>query len=81
MATSLLLEYGLLGAIAGTVGALGALALSWWLSVYILDMPWLPNPALSMAGIGVTAVAASMVGVLASLDVLRGKPLSTLRAE
>lgn len=81
VATSLLLEYGLLGAIAGTVGALGALALSWWLSVYILDMPWLPNPALSMAGIGVTAVAASMVGVLASLDVLRGKPLSTLRAE
>ncbi len=81
VATSLLLEYGLLGAIAGTVGALGALALSWWLSVYILDMPWLPNPRLSLAGIGVTGVAAAVVGVLASLDVLRGKPLSTLRAE
>jgi len=81
VATTLLLEYGILGAIAGTVGAASALGLSWWLSVYMLDMPWLPTPLLSLAGILVTAVASAAVGVLASLDVLRGKPLSTLRAE
>ena len=81
IATMLLLEYGVLGAIAGTVGAAGAIALSWAVARYGLDLPWEPAPLLTIGGIVVTAGAVAAIGVLASLDVLRHKPLSTLRAE
>jgi putative ABC transport system permease protein len=81
VATMLLLEYGVLGAIAGTVGALGAIALSWSIARFVLELPWTPAPALTAIGIGGTAIFVAAVGVLASLDVLRHKPLATLRAE
>jgi putative ABC transport system permease protein len=81
IATTLLVEYGVLGAIAGTVGALGAVALSWAVARYALDLPWEASPAMTLGGIVITAIFVAAVGVLASLDVLRHKPLSTLRAE
>jgi putative ABC transport system permease protein len=81
IAKMLLLEYGVLGAIAGTVGAAGAVVLSWAVARYGLDLPWAPAPLLTIGGIIVTASAVAAIGVLASLDVLRHKPLSTLRAE
>src|SRR6185503_134045 len=81
IATMLLLEYGVLGAIAGTVGALGAIALSWAVARYALDLAWRAAPAITVVGIGATALAVAAIGVIASLDVLRHKPLSTLRAE
>ena len=81
IATTLLVEYGVLGAIAGTVGALGAIALSWAVARYALDLPWEPSPAITIGGIVLTAIFVAAVGVLASLDVLRHKPLATLRAE
>ena len=81
IATTLLVEYGMLGAIAGTVGALGAVALSWAVARYALDLPWEPSPTITFGGIVLTAIFVAAVGVLASLDVLRHKPLATLRAE
>jgi putative ABC transport system permease protein len=81
IATMLLLEYGVLGAIAGTVGAAGAVVLSWAVARYGLDLPWEPAPLLTLGGIVVTAIAVAAIGVIASYDVLRHKPLSTLRAE
>ena len=81
IATMLVLEYGVLGAIAGTVGALGAIALSWAVATYALELAWSPAIALTLAGIVITSLFVAVVGVLASLDVLRHKPLSTLRAE
>jgi putative ABC transport system permease protein len=81
IATMLVLEYGVLGAIAGTVGAAGAVVLSWAVATYGLDLPWQPAPLLTIGGIITTAIAVAAIGVLASLDVLRHKPLSTLRAE
>jgi putative ABC transport system permease protein len=77
----LLLEYGVLGAIAGTVGALGAIALSWAVARYALELEWRAAPTLTIVGIVVTAIVVAAVGVSASLDVLRHKPLATLRAE
>jgi len=79
--TMLLLEYGVLGAIAGTVGALGAIVLSWAIARFALDLPWQPTPALTVFGILATAVFVAIVGIAASLDVLRHKPLATLRGE
>ena len=81
IAAMLLLEYGVLGAIAGTVGALGAIALSWAVARYALDLTWHAAPAITVVGIFATAVCVAAIGVLASLDVLRHKPLATLRAE
>ena len=81
IATMLVLEYGVLGAIAGTVGALGAIVLSWAVATYALELPWEATPAISLIGIGATAILVAAIGVLASIDVLRHKPLATLRAE
>src|SRR4029453_13955489 len=78
IATTLLLEYGVLGVIAGTIGALGAIGLSWAIAKYALELPWTPPPALTFGGIAATAGFVAAVGVLASLDVLRHKPLATL---
>jgi putative ABC transport system permease protein len=81
IAAMLVLEYGVLGAIAGTVGALGAIALSWAVATYALELAWTPALALTIGGIVVTSIFVAVVGVVASWDVLRHKPLSTLRAE
>jgi putative ABC transport system permease protein len=77
----LLLEYGVLGAIAGTVGSVGGNALSWAVATYALELPWSPTPILTIVGIVATTVFVATIGVVASLDVLRHKPLATLRAE
>jgi putative ABC transport system permease protein len=81
IATMLVLEYGVLGAIAGTVGALGAIALSWAVARYALDQPGDTTPGITLTGIAATSIFVALVGVLASADVLRHKPLATLRAE
>jgi putative ABC transport system permease protein len=81
IATVLLLEYGVLGALAGTIGSLGAIALSWGISRYALDIPWRALPLVSATGIVVSAVLVAAVGVTASWEVLQRKPLATLRAE
>jgi putative ABC transport system permease protein len=81
IATTLLLEYGVLGAIAGTIGAVGAIGLSWAIAKYALELPWNPTPVLTVGGVLATAVFVAAVGVIASADVLRHKPLATLRAE
>ena len=81
IAAMLVIEYGVLGAIAGTVGALGAIALSWGVARFALDLPWQPAPGLTIAGIVATSLLVATIGVVASIDVLRHKPLATLRAE
>jgi putative ABC transport system permease protein len=81
IAAMLLLEYGVLGAIAGSVGALGAIALSWAIARFALELPWQATPMLTVIGILATAVFVAAVGIAASLDVLRNKPLATLRGE
>ncbi len=81
IAAILLLEYGVLGAIAGTIGAFGATILSWAASRYVLDLNWVATPLITVNGIGATTVLVAAIGVLASMDVLRHKPLATLRAE
>jgi putative ABC transport system permease protein len=81
VAAMLAVEYGLLGSLAGTLGALGGAALSWGLSTHLFNIDWHPAPGLLVAGIVASAVVVSAVGVAASLDVLRHKPLATLRSE
>ncbi|MFN7917957.1 MAG: FtsX-like permease family protein [Vicinamibacterales bacterium] len=81
IAKMLLFEYGVLGLLSGAVGSLGAIALSWGVSRYALDIPWRVFWAEHVGGVGLTAVLVAAIGVLSSLDVLKNKPLLTLRAE
>ena len=78
---TLALEYGALGLLAGTIGAAGALGLSWGVTRHVFDIPWRPTPGLLTAGAVLTTVLVCVIGVIASAEVLRKKPLSTLRAE
>ena len=78
----LVFEYGLLGTLAGLVGSAGALALTWGLTRFVLDINWTPAPLVNLVGLALTALVVGVVGVTASLDdVVRKKPLATLRAE
>jgi putative ABC transport system permease protein len=77
----LLLEYGVLGSVAGLIGSLGAVALTWGVSTYALEIPWRVFVGEHVAGVLLTAILVAAIGVLSSLDVLRHKPLAILRAE
>ncbi|HCH37654.1 MAG TPA: hypothetical protein DEU67_06495, partial [Acidobacteria bacterium] len=81
IAMMLAIEYGGLGTLAGMVGSTGAVVLTWSLSRYLLEIAWYPALAQNLGGIVVTAITVGTIGVLSSLDVLRRRPLATLRAE
>ena len=81
IATVLLFEYGLLGLLAGTIGAAGAIGLTWAISRYALDIPFRPLISVSLSGVVITALVVAAVGVISSWEVLQRKPLATLRAE
>jgi putative ABC transport system permease protein len=81
VAAMLAVEYGLIGAAAGVIGSAGALGLAWAVGRFVLELPWEPALGTLIAGVAGAAALVAAVGVLASLDVLRRKPLSTLRAE
>jgi putative ABC transport system permease protein len=81
LASMVTIEYGLLGALAGVIGGIGALALSFVVSHELFDIEWLPSPAIVFIGIAATAALVALVGLLSSLDVLFRKPLRTLRTE
>ena len=77
----LLVEYGLLGLLAGLVGSLSGAVLSYAISRWAIEVPWSMPWSEVAAGIAATALLVAVVGLAASLDVLRRKPLATLRAE
>ena len=77
----LLVECGLLGLLAGTIGAAGGAVLSWAVSRAVIETAWHPPIAETGVGIGLTTALVAVVGLVSNLDVLRRKPLATLRAE
>jgi putative ABC transport system permease protein len=81
IAAVLLLEYGLLGILAGGIGAGGAIGLTWAISKYALEIPFKPLIGLSVSGVVITTLLVAVIGVMSSWEVLQRKPLATLRAE
>jgi putative ABC transport system permease protein len=77
----LMLEYGLLGLIAGLVGSVGGAALSYAISRWAIEVTWAMPWTEVAAGVAGTTLLVAVVGIAASADVLRHKPLATLRAE
>jgi putative ABC transport system permease protein len=81
IAKMLLIEYGVLGTLAGVIGSAGAVALTWGVSRYALEIPWKLFVGEHVGGVAFTALLVAIIGAVSSLDVLRQKPLVTLRAE
>jgi putative ABC transport system permease protein len=77
----LFIEYGLLGLVAGLVGALAAVALSYAVTHYVFEIPWDFSPLVVLAGILATIAIVTIVGVSSSFNVLTRKPLAILRAQ
>jgi putative ABC transport system permease protein len=81
VARVLALEYLILGALAGAVGAAAAGAFSWGLVTFVFQGRWdLSLPPYLGAWLG-TALVIAGTGLLSSLDVLLKKPLEVLREE
>ncbi|MCC6326897.1 MAG: ABC transporter permease [Acidobacteria bacterium] len=74
-------EYGLLGILAGLIGAGFAIVLSWAVSRFVIDVEWEFDPLLMAGGVVITAIVVVLVGCLTSFDVLFRKPLATLRSQ
>lgn len=77
----LLAEYGLLGLVAGIIGASAAEGLSYATSRFVFDIEWSLAPQLNAVGIVLTVIGVTLVGALSTLDVLTQKPLGILRAQ
>jgi putative ABC transport system permease protein len=81
LASMVAIEYGLLGALAGALGAAGAFGLSWAAATRLFDIAWHPAPGLLASGVALAAAVVGIVGLGASADVLLRKPLGILRSE
>jgi len=81
LASILLGEYGLLGILAGLIGSVFAVMLSWAVSRFVMEIEWQFEPMLLVAGTLATAGIVMFVGCLASFDILFRKPLGTLRSQ
>ncbi|MBO0860677.1 MAG: ABC transporter permease [Chloracidobacterium sp.] len=77
----LLVEYGVLGLLAGALGSSAAIALTWAVSEHVFKIEWRLIPSVNLLGVVVAAVLVMTVGVLSSWDVMVKKPLGILRAE
>jgi putative ABC transport system permease protein len=78
---TLLVEYGVLGLLAGVLGSAAAIALTWAVSKYALEITWRFVPSVNLQGVLVALVLVMTVGVVSSWDVLVKKPLGILRSE
>ncbi len=81
LATILVAEYGLLGILAGFIATGFAIALSFVVATFLMDIEWQFDLPLAAGGLLITAVLVMVVGVTASFDVLFRKPLATLRSQ
>jgi putative ABC transport system permease protein len=81
LGATFLVEYALLGVVAGLAGAVLASALAWGVMYWILDVPWLFQPKALAWGVIATVFITSGVGVLSTFRILGCKPLPVLRQE
>lgn len=79
--STLLVEYGVLGLLAGALGSAAAIALTWAISEQALKITWHLIPSVNLLGVGAAFVLVTVVGVVSSWDVMIKKPLGILRSE
>jgi putative ABC transport system permease protein len=76
-----LIEYGVLGLLAGVTGSTAAIALTWLFSKYGVKAPWQLIPSINLIGVAAALLLVMAVGALSSWDVMTKKPFGILRAE
>jgi len=76
----LAVEFGVIGLLAGTVAALGALATGWLVSEAVFNLPWSLNPWLLPAGALLGALGVGTAGLLAVRRLVDVPPVAVLRA-
>ncbi|MET0320668.1 MAG: FtsX-like permease family protein [Duganella sp.] len=74
-----LIEFTLVGALAGVLAATGAAVMGWALATYQFKFAWTFSPSVWMVGLVAGAVCAIAGGWLGLRSVLRQPPLQTLR--
>jgi putative ABC transport system permease protein len=72
-------EFTALGVLAGTLGAVGAGVLGFFLARELFDLEYLPGPLLVLVGLIAGAVVVGVSGTLAARSVVSEPPVSTLR--
>jgi len=75
-----LAEFVLIGAVAGIVAAAGATGLAYFVANRFLHMPYAPDPAVWLIGVGGSALGVAVAGWLGTRRVLAVPPLGVLRA-
>jgi putative ABC transport system permease protein len=81
LTTMAAVEYGTLGLLAGMLGAAGALGMSYVLATELFDITWRPAPGVLSGGVALTAAIVTVVGLVASVDVLFKGTMGALRRE
>lgn len=77
-----LIEYGVLGLVAGSIGSVASIVLIWAMSATgAIRIPWRLHPALNIIGIVLTVLLVMVVGVASTWNVLVTKPIGTLREQ
>jgi predicted lysophospholipase L1 biosynthesis ABC-type transport system permease subunit len=77
-----LTEYAVLGLLAGSIGSVASVAMSWAMTFGgRTRVPWQMHPELNVAGVALTVLLVALVGLAASWGVITGKPLGTSREE
>jgi putative ABC transport system permease protein len=79
LAAMVTIEYGMLGTLAGLLGAVGALGLSWAVATQLFGIDWRPDWLALGLGVVLAGVVVSLIGLVSSADVIVRKPLGTLR--
>jgi len=76
-----LIEYGVLGLLAGVTGSSAAIALTWLISKYGVKNPWQLIPSINLIGVAAALLLVMTVGVFSNWEVMTKKPLGILREE
>ncbi|HSL18412.1 MAG TPA: FtsX-like permease family protein [Methylomirabilota bacterium] len=72
-------EYALVGVVAGVLGVVGAIAMSWAVVSYGFELPWAWRLDAAAASLAVTVLLSVAAGLAASVRALAVRPLAVLR--
>jgi len=77
----LIVEFAVIGGLAGGIAALGASVTGWVVSTRILELPYAVDPWLFMAGIGGGGAGIALAGLIATRRLVNEPPVSVLRGQ
>lgn len=78
---SSLIEFGVLGLLAGLLAAAMASGVEYMLATHVFALPWTPNLALWISGAAIGMLCVTASGVLATYPLINTAPIRVLRAK